>query len=153
MLSQPTDRQLVDRALTDYTAKGWRIVSQSDSGFQVAEPKKLSSLGMALFVILPAVFGCVLFLIVPSYGIPVLVIAGIGLLIVLADYAVKKEQLHYITADYLRATAPTWILPSATGGVMCAMCGMSVTVTTKTCPQCKRPLVVSAAVHAGLKQP
>lgn len=98
-----TDRQLLDREIAAYTTAGWQIVSQSESGFQIAQPKKLNPIGMALFVMLPALVGCLAFFVSAIYGIGILVLAGVGLLIVLADYAVKKPELRYITVDQIRA--------------------------------------------------
>lgn len=43
-----TDRQLLDRALRSYTAAGWQIVSQSESGFQVMLPHTVSEGATAL---------------------------------------------------------------------------------------------------------
>lgn len=106
MDTSTTDRQLLDQELGRYTAQGWRIVSQTDHGFQVAQPKKLNSLGICFLTILPAVLGCLALLLVPQVAIGIFILAGIGLVLTLIDYAVKKEELRYITADNLRARPP-----------------------------------------------
>ena len=43
------------------------------------------------------------------------------------------------------------IVANPSGGYLCSLCSASVTQATKTCPQCKKPLFVSASVYAGLK--
>lgn len=102
MTHEPTDRALLDKELAAYTAAGWRIVSQTDRGFQAAKPKKLNPVGMAVFVIMPALLSCIAFLVAPGWGLLLGVIAVLGLALVGLDYAVKKEEFVYITADVLR---------------------------------------------------
>jgi len=103
MATEPTDHQLFDRAIADYTAAGWRIVSQTEHGFHMAQPKDLSMLGLGLLVWVPTVIACLTFFVAPLCGIGILFLAGMGLVIVLIDYATQKEERRYITADQLRA--------------------------------------------------
>jgi len=108
MNTELTDRQLLDKELAAYTAAGWRIVSQTDSGFQAAAPKKLNPVGMAVFVITPGVLSLIALLIAPAWGVLLGIVTVLGFALVVADYAVKKPTLTYVTADGLRVrtTAP-----------------------------------------------
>jgi hypothetical protein len=92
-----TDRQLLDWYIGQYTEQGWQIVSQNDHGVQFRKPRQWSAFGAALFVLLPAVGGCL--------WRPLLAVAVIGLLVVVADYLLKKEALMYLTADDARRQA------------------------------------------------
>lgn len=100
------DQALLDAKMLYYTKEGWKIAGQSASGFQAIKPRQWSTAGLVLFVVLPALLGCVW---VYGFGIALL-----GLIIVLADYLLKKEQQVYVTVAELRGiTAPTMrIAPS-----------------------------------------
>ena len=110
MAMEPTDRQLLDCAIAEYTAAGWRIVSQTEHGFHMAQPKNLSMLGLGLLVWVPTVIACLVFFVAPLCGIGILLLAGMGLVIVLIDYATQKGEQRYIAADQLRA--PLAIAPA-----------------------------------------
>ncbi len=107
MATEPTDRQLLDHAIAAYTAAGWRIVSQTEHAFHTARPKNLSMLGLLVLVWVPTTLACLVFFVAPLTGIGVLILAGLGLVLVLIDYALQKEESHCITADQLRAQLRT----------------------------------------------
>lgn len=81
------DRKLIQQAIAAYTARGWEIVSQSESSVQLRKPKKWSMPLLVLGVVLLLLFGAGL----------------IFLLLAVVDYAIKKERMIFITADDLRA--------------------------------------------------
>lgn len=91
------DRAMLQWEIERRTAKGWQVVSQSDTGVQFKKPKQWSAAGLAFFVAAPALVGC---LWPVAFGI-----ALIGLLLVFADYASKKEELVFSTADQAREEA------------------------------------------------
>jgi energy-converting hydrogenase Eha subunit G len=106
MATELTDRQLLECAIAAYTAAGWRIVSQTEHGFEAAQPRDLSMLGLGVLVWVPTVIACLVFFVAPMLGMGILALAGIGLLIVLLDYAIQHEERCSITAEQLRAAPP-----------------------------------------------
>ncbi len=97
------DQALLDAKIAYYTKEGWRISSQSASGFQAVKPRQWSTAGLVLFVVLPALLGCVW---VYGFGIAIF-----GLLLVVADYLLKKEEQVYVTAAELRPKPTTETAP------------------------------------------
>lgn len=81
------DRILLDQEIAQLTAKGWLLVSRTETSTHLRLPKRWSR----LLLILGALF---------------LLFWGVGLgfwLWALIDYMLKKEQTKYITIDQLRA--------------------------------------------------
>jgi hypothetical protein len=149
------DRAALDRAVAAYTGQGWRVISQTETSVQVAKPKKLSPVGMILFVMLPALFGFFALLIAPGTGLLILGVAAIGLILVFIDYTVKKEELLFLTADQARiqfsgqstvdASAPARKIAGAQPGTyQCSRCGQAVGEFTKGCTHCQQRFVVVA---------
>ena len=98
------DRQLVQEEIGTYTKQGWRIASQTETSFQAIKPKEWSALGVLLLVFLPAIAGC---LYTPLFGIAI-----IGLVIVAADYLMKKDETKYVTAADIRRARGLDIKPA-----------------------------------------
>jgi hypothetical protein len=95
--SAADDRAMLQWIITTRTAEGWQIVSQSDSGVQFKKPKQWSVAGLLLFVATPAFLGCIW----PwAFGL-----ALIGLVLVLADYLMRKEELAFISPAQAREEA------------------------------------------------
>jgi hypothetical protein len=95
--SAADDRAMLQWIIATRTAEGWQIVSQSDSGVQFKKPKQWSVVGLLLFVATPAFAGCLWY---PAFGI-----ALIGLILVLADYLMRKEELAFISPAQAREEA------------------------------------------------
>ena len=92
---EPSDRQLIERASQGYAANGWQIVSQTEHTAQFKYARKVSQVGLVVFVLLPLVGACLWY--------PLLGVAVFGLLFVGLDYLIRKDKLDYITADQLRS--------------------------------------------------
>ena len=129
------DRALLNTSIAAYTKEGWRITSQSDSGFQAVKPRQWSTVGLVLFVLLPGLLGCVW---VYGFGIALL-----GLLLVTVDYLLKKEQQVYVTAQSIRKNvvdklAPARIMTQAGGKqTVCSKCGGFVRADATECKHCR----------------
>lgn len=143
------DRQLLDQTIAGYTRKGWKVASQTPTSVQLAKPKQWSQPGLVLFVFLPIIGG---FFWYPLWGIAV-----IGLLIVLADYLMKKEEFQYVTLDDLRraeaAPEGTAAIRRTANGWVCSACNGAVREDAPLCKHCKRRLFVPAEVHAAEHRP
>jgi hypothetical protein len=132
----PSDREVIQQAVAHYTAQKWRIVSQTDTSAQVAKPKEFNAAAFTALVLAPALVGCLWY---PLFGIAV-----IGLVIVLVDYAVKKEHLEFITVD----TARQWVADQKRrkehpfidrldqGRVVCSACQKYISPKATTCKHC-----------------
>lgn len=93
----PSDRQLIEQEVAKYAGQGYRVVSQTETAAQVAKPKKWNAAGIILFVLLPLI-GWLLWS-------PLIYVVILGVILVVADYALKKEELVYISAAPLRPKA------------------------------------------------
>jgi hypothetical protein len=134
MATELTDRQLLECAIAAYTAAGWRIVSQTEHGFEAAQPRDLSMLGLGVLVWAPTVIACLVFFVAPMLGMGILALAGIGLLIVLLDYAIQHEERPKPPVGRTIPTvlvATSWPLSSPCESMSCATRTFSRIVTTR----------------------
>jgi hypothetical protein len=92
--AQVDDMLLIQQAIATHTEQGWEVVSQSATSVQLRKPRQWSTVGIILFVLIPALGGCVWF---PLFGVALL-----GVMLVAADYLMKKDDLTYLTADQIR---------------------------------------------------
>lgn len=133
--TQPADparaRALLTSEIASLSAKGWRIVSQTETSAQLAQPRQWSRVGLLLFVVAPIVIGVLFYM-------PLVFGALIGLLLVVADYLLKKEQMTFITAEQLAARRPVraFAKPDGTGTFRCSACNEVVAHDAKQCPHC-----------------
>lgn len=100
LLTRP-DTAILDWYVSEYTKQGWRVVNRTDQGVQFQKPKEWSVIGTILFVVFPALGGC--------FWYPLLGIALIGLVLVLADYLIKKDTLEYVTPSQARERAEKFL--------------------------------------------
>lgn len=85
VIPQKSDRQLIEEAIAKYTARGFQVVSQTETSVQLRKPKQWSQLLLAL--------GCLTLIV--GFGLLILIVAAV-------DYGMKKEQVVFITAHELR---------------------------------------------------
>lgn len=85
-VTNKSDRQLIQNAIALYTSRGWQVISQTEDSVQLRKPKEWSKTLLGLGCITIVLFGA---------GLVILIVAAI-------DYALKKEQVIYLTADQLR---------------------------------------------------
>ncbi len=81
------DQKLIENYISKMSADGWQIVSQTPTSTQIKKGKSWNKAAIIL-------------------GLLLLFLWGSGLLILLLaviDYAMKKEQTLFVTADQLRA--------------------------------------------------
>jgi RNA polymerase subunit RPABC4/transcription elongation factor Spt4 len=143
----PPDRALLDQQIAARTAQGWQIVSRNDTSVQLKRPRQWSAAGIVLFVLLPLIGGL--------FWLPLFGVAVVGLIIVVADYALKKEPVEFITLDQLRAApgSVARIVPTDDGTWMCSNCRSLVRQDAKACGNCKKPLIMPAAAYAAGQAP
>lgn len=132
------DQALLNVSIEAYTKEGWRITSQTVSGFQAVKPKQWSTAGLVLFVALPGVLGCFWF-----YGFG---IALLGLLLVTVDYLLKKDEQIFVTAEGIRADAQARLHPLnrearivpgiSNGRPTCSSCQGYVRTDATECKHC-----------------
>lgn len=142
------DRALLDAQIASRTAQGWQIVSQTDTSVQLKKPRQWNTGGVVLFVLLPLIVGFV--------WSPLFAVAVIGLLIVVADYILKKEAVEFVTAAQLQqvpAGTVARVVSNGSGGWKCSACDGPLRPDAKTCKHCGKPLVLSAAVYAAGEAP
>jgi hypothetical protein len=145
------DRALVQHEVARLTGQGLQIVSQTETTAQLKRPKEWSRVGILLFVFLPLIGGL--------FWSPLWGVAVFGLVLVLADYLFKKEQLVFVSADQLRTAASAAhadvarVISMMDAGWQCSACGGAVRQDATVCKHCKRPLFVPAAVYAGGTKP
>lgn len=138
MTTEVSDRQLVQQEIGRRSTQGWLVVSQTEHAVQLRKPRQWSRLGLGLFVALPMFLG--LFY-APLFGLGVL-----GLLFVLVDYLLRKEQTAYITADELRrqyasqAAGEAMKIPEGEAA-RCSVCGGAVRAAADRCKHCGRAFV------------
>lgn len=101
-----SDRQILDQELIRYSAAGWKVVSQSESSFQVVEQRVLNSTALAIFVFVPAILGMIVYVLFPFIGQAVVGFAIVCSILIMVDFFSKKSKLLYITAEQLRNRAP-----------------------------------------------
>lgn len=87
-----------DRQLSIMTNQGWEIVNRTENSAQLRKPKSVNMLGVVVFILLPAV-AAVLF------DSCFWAVALGGVLLVAADYVVKKPKMQYITRDDVEGPA------------------------------------------------
>lgn len=105
-MQELTDRQLIDRELIAYTAAGWKVVSQSETAFQVAEQKVINSVVAVFLVILPLILGSFAFLVYAPLGQLLFGLAFVCLIIILLDFFGSRPKLVYMTAEQIRHRPP-----------------------------------------------
>lgn len=90
---------LLDKAITRYTSKGWQIISQSDTAIHLKKPKAWSMLLIVGGLISTLV----------GFFFPPLLIIGIGaLLLSVLDHVIRSEKTLHITLNQLQdGTAPS----------------------------------------------
>jgi|SRR6266487_1511416 len=137
------DRALIQQEVARLTSQGWQVVSQTETTVQLKRSREWSKPGVVLFVALP-LLGAIF------YG-PLLYVAIFGLLLILADYLMKKEQLVFINADQLQqrgaidpASPARKIAGALPGSYQCSRCGREVREFSKGCAFCKQLFVVEA---------
>ncbi len=84
--SRVSDQQLLNEYIATRTRKKWQIISQTSTSVQLRKPKQWST----TLLVLGGVF---------------LLLFGLGLIfwiLAVIDYAIKKEQMLYVTVDELR---------------------------------------------------
>jgi len=86
LTSSTNDQQLIQQYIAKRTSQGWQVVNQTDNSVQMRKPKRWSTTLLVL-------------------GGVLLLFFGVGLifwLLAVIDYAIKKEQTLFVTADELR---------------------------------------------------
>lgn len=140
------DRAYLQQEVARLTGQGWQVVSQSDAGVQLRKPKEWSKAGVVLFVFLPLL--AALF-----YG-PLLFVAIGGLILVAADYVIRKERTTYLTIEHMRQARQiaregvARVVPKDSG-FACSACGGAIRENATECKHCKRKLFTPAEVAAN----
>lgn len=91
---QRADRQLIENEIARYTARGWQVISQTDTSVQLRKPRQWSQVGL----ILSALLFCGTFFFAYSLALAVVLFA-----LTILDYLLKKDQIVFLTADAIRA--------------------------------------------------
>lgn len=136
-----TNRQLIDRALINYTAAGWQLVSQSESGFQVMLPHVVSTPAVVILVLLPILGGVFLSLVSAVFGTVLFWIAILFAALLALNHLTVRPKLLYITADQLRSPVPATIQHSAQGVTVCSVCHTPTRSDATACNNCKAQFV------------
>ncbi len=145
------DRALLDQRIAARTAQGWQIVSRNDTSVQLKRPRQWNTGGALLFVVLPLIGGVFWY---PLFGVAIF-----GLLLVVADYILKKEAVEFITLDQLRQAATgtgtvAQVIPRDGGGWSCSSCGGAVRQDATMCKHCGKSLILPASAYAaGMVEP
>jgi hypothetical protein len=137
-MQELTDRQLIDRELTRYSAAGWQIVSQSESSFQVGQSHVVSSAAMVLLVAVPLGLGVFLSLFSVAVGTVLFWLALLCAILLTLDHLSARPKLLYITADQLRTPTPASIEYNARGVIVCSVCQTPTRIDATACENCKR---------------
>jgi hypothetical protein len=118
-----------------YSARGRTAHGAWATTAQLKKLKEWSKPGVILFVALP-LLGALF------YG-PLLYVAIFGLILIVADYLLKKEQLIFLTAEQLRQRGPTdpaaparKIVGTEPGTYRCSRYGRAVREFSKGCAYC-----------------
>ena len=137
-MQELTDRQLIDRELTRYSAAGWQIVSQSESSFQVSQSHVVSSVAMVLLVLAPFGLGVFLSLFSVAIGTVLLWLALLCAILLALDHLSARPKLLFITADQLRTLTAASIEYNASGVIVCSVCQTPTRIDATACENCKR---------------
>lgn len=105
------DQALLNISIEAYTKEGWRIVSQTPSGFQAVKPKTWSTVGLLFFVVTPLLLGCFGTFLFGAAALWLFLIGGVGFIIMLAAYLSTAEQQVYVTPQSIRASAQEKLHP------------------------------------------
>lgn len=87
-------RVLLDRCVKEYVEEGWEVVNRTSTTAQIKKPKQWSRGCLIIFVFIPLLAG---FLLPVLWGVAI-----IALLLAVVDYALKKDELIYLTEDELQ---------------------------------------------------
>ncbi|MCB8945424.1 MAG: hypothetical protein H6658_16875 [Ardenticatenaceae bacterium] len=82
-----SDQVLIQEHIAKLSKQGWQVISQTEFSVQLRRPRNWSCLLLALGLLL-----------LPFWGIGLII-----LLIAAIDYAIKKDQIVFVTAQDLRA--------------------------------------------------
>ena len=137
-MQELTDRQLMDRKLTEYTTAGWLIVSQSESSFQIVQPHVVSSVALTLLVLAPFGLGVFLSLFSVAIGTVLFWLALFFTILLVLDHLCARPKLLYMTADQLRTLTPAFIEYNASGLTVCSACQTPTRTDAIVCRNCKR---------------
>ena len=137
-MQELTDRQLMDRKLTEYTTAGWLIVSQSESSFQIVQPHVVSSVALTLLVLVPFGIGVFLSLFSVAIGTVLFWLALFFTILLVLDHLSARPKLLYMTADQLRTLTPAFIEYNASGLTVCSACQTPTRTDAIVCRNCKR---------------
>lgn len=95
--------------LQQWTAQGWRVISQAATGAQLERPKRLNPFAVGLFVITPLVLSCPIAFLAGIWAALPIGLALLVLLILVADYLVRRPEQRYVTlADAYAAARAFW---------------------------------------------
>lgn len=143
-MHERTDRELLDQELIRYTASGWQIVSQSESGFQVMLPHTVSNGAVGLLVIAPMVLGVLASLLGSIvFGSALFSLALVLAALLALHHLTKRPQLQYITAAQLRAgpSSASVVRDPATGVMVCSICRTPSRTDATECAHCKASFI------------
>lgn len=88
------DQEALDWYIAGATKRGYRIVSRTNEGVQLIKPKQWSVIGLALFVLLPAIGGL--------FWTPLWYLALVGGIGLVLHYITREDQLEYVTVEQAR---------------------------------------------------
>lgn len=127
------DRATLENEMAAYTKRGWKITSQGETSFQATKPKAWSSLGLVLFVVFPALGACLWF--------PLIAVAILGLLLVIADYLMKADETKFVSLDSIKLALtidqhPHVAIDDRSKRAYCSRCQEHVRPDATTCKHC-----------------
>jgi len=85
---------LLDRRVESYVKAGWQVINRTPTTAQLRKPKQWSQGCLILFVFLPLLGG---FVFPALWGVAI-----VALLLAVVDYALKKDELVYLTEEQLQ---------------------------------------------------
>lgn len=129
-----TDRQLIERELMRFTAAGWRIVSQTETAFQVMYPDAAESALVAIFVVAPLFLGILVSFGSVAFGAVLFWIALIAAALIALGHLCARPKLLYMTADQLRK--PAQIDHTMRGVTICSRCSQPTSTKNASCLTC-----------------
>ena len=144
---KPPADDLLQQEIIRYTQQGWQVLTQTATTAQLKKPKHWNQAGLVLFVLLPLLGGL--------FWHPLWAVPTFGVLLILADYLMKKEKLVYLTADGMRSAQQATIASNVArvqrgpDGWTCSACGGNVREDAAVCKDCKRRLFVPSAAYSG----
>jgi hypothetical protein len=86
-----TDQHALDWYITQATQRGFRVIHRTDTAVQLLKPKEWNITLLVLIVVVPTIGG---FFWSPLWGLAI-----IGATIAAVNYAMRKDELEYVTAE------------------------------------------------------